>query len=87
MEIKNNFRILLAIKETRDGREYTYDDIYNETGISPRTLAGYKQNRVNRFDAATLLKVCEFLDCDIGDLLTVKNGSVPVHASLTASNI
>ena len=68
-QIRNRFRILLAQKEARDGREFTYSDIRDTTGISPSTISNYAKNRVTRFDAVTLIKLCDFLNCDLSDLL------------------
>ena len=67
--IRNRFKILLAQKEVRDGREYTYNDIREETGISSNTIANYAKNRVTRFDSVTLMKICDFLECELGELL------------------
>jgi DNA-binding Xre family transcriptional regulator len=69
VEVRNRFKILLAQKEARDGREYSYEDIYDATGISPTTISAYSKNRIGRFDAVTLVKLCDFLECSIGDLL------------------
>lgn len=68
-QIRNRFRILLAQKETRDGRRYTYEDIQNATNISPTTLASYAKGRVSRFDSRTLIALCDWLECEIGELI------------------
>lgn len=68
-KVRNRFKILLAQKEARDDRSYTYEDIYEATGISPTTLTNYAQGRVARFDETTLVKLCDWLDCDLSDLL------------------
>lgn len=68
-KVRNRFKILLAQKEARDGREYSYDDIYQATGISPTTLTSYSKGRVARFDEVTLIKLCDWLECELGDLL------------------
>ena len=67
--IRNRFKILLAQKESNDGRNYTYEDIYQLTGISPNTLTSYAKGRVSRYDAKTLTALCDWLDCDLSDLL------------------
>lgn len=68
-QIKNRFRILLAQKESRDGRRYTYDDIYQITGIGPGILSSYAKETVTRFDQKTLIKLCDFLECDLAELI------------------
>lgn len=68
-KIRNRFKVLLAQKEVRDGRAYTYDDIRSATGISATTLTSYARNRVTRFDESTLVTLCEWLECDLSDLI------------------
>lgn len=71
-KINNRLKILLAEKENREGRKITYETVQNETGISPSTLVGFANNRVTRFDEVTLVKLCEYFNCDIGDLLVLQ---------------
>lgn len=68
-KIRNRFKVLLAQKELRDGRSYTYDDIKAEVGISSTTLTSYAKGRVTRFDESTLVTLCEWLECDLSDLI------------------
>lgn len=68
-QIRNRFRILLAQKELRDDRRYTYDDIYEATGIGPGTLSSYAKNTVTRFDEKTLIALCDFLECELAELI------------------
>ena len=67
--IRNRFKILLAQKETRDGRKYTYDDIRAATKISPTTLSNYAQGTVTRFDEPTLVALCNFFECELAELI------------------
>lgn len=68
-KIRNRFEILLAQKQVRDGRSYTYEDIYAATGISPNTLTSYARQRVTRFDGKTVTALCDWLDCELSELL------------------
>jgi putative transcriptional regulator len=68
MAIYNRLKILIAEKEFREGRKWPYRAIAKETGISPTTLTKYI-NLGGGIDAGTLEKLCEFLDCQPGDLL------------------
>lgn len=68
-KIRNRFEILLAQKQVRDGRSYTYDDIYEASGISPNTLTSYTKQRVTRFDTKTVISLCDWLECDLSELL------------------
>lgn len=68
-KVRNRFRVLLAQKEVRDGRSYTYEDINEETGISPNTLTSYAKGRVSRFDERTIVALCDWLECELADLI------------------
>ena len=68
-QIRNRFKILLAQKEARDGRNYTYNDISQATGIAPNTLSAYANQSVSRFDESILVRLCEFFDCTLAELL------------------
>ena len=69
MAIRNRFKILLAEKETHDGRSYTYEQISAATGLSPTTITSYARGRVSRFDESTLVTLCDWLDCELSDLI------------------
>lgn len=67
--IRNRFRVLLAQKETRDERRYSYDDIAAVTGLSPTTLSAYANSKVSRFDESTLTALCDWLECSLSELI------------------
>lgn len=69
MAIYNRLKILIAEKEFREGRKLTYRTISQETGISTATLVLYMKQGVKNIDTGTLEKLCEYLDCQPGDLL------------------
>ncbi len=70
MAIQNKLKILLAQKELRENRKLTYRLVAKETGLAIGTLTEYMTQRVRRFDKSTLETMCEYLACDIGDLLS-----------------
>lgn len=72
MTVSNRFKILLAEKETRENRKLTYEVINNETGINPNTLVQYANNRVTLFNSSVIARLCEYFNCDIGDLLVLR---------------
>lgn len=76
-KIKNRFAELVAEKERREGRKWTYEDIRAETGVAMGTLSAYAQNRVRRFDAVTLKAFMAFFGCGISDLLVVETDEYP----------
>jgi DNA-binding Xre family transcriptional regulator len=67
--IRNRFKILLAEKETREGRKYTYLAIQAETGIATSTLTDWARGRTRYYSADTLAALCAFFECVPGDLL------------------
>lgn len=79
--IQNRFKILLAEKETREGRSWSYREIQSVTGITPRTLSEYSRNKTTRFDAGTLEALCQFFCCDPGDLIVRLSGTEPSKSS------
>jgi DNA-binding Xre family transcriptional regulator len=68
-KIRNNFKILRAQKEKELGRNLTYTEIYQITGVSPTILSGYATGSINRYDGDTLVRLCEFFNCSLSDLL------------------
>jgi putative transcriptional regulator len=71
--IVNRFRILLAEKETREKRHIPLTEVQRETGIAWTTLQAWANNEVQRFDAPVMAALCEYLGCEVGDLLRVRN--------------
>ena len=70
MAIYNRMKILIAQKEFKEKRKLTYRVIAEETGLSIGTITSYLTQRAGRFDAPTLEKLCNYFDCQPGDLLT-----------------
>jgi putative transcriptional regulator len=67
--IRNRLRVVLAEKETRDGRRYTYREIEDLTGVSTSTLTDWAKGRVKQYAVVTLAALCQFLECVPADLL------------------
>lgn len=64
------FRELQAEKQSREGREVaTYRAISAATGISPTTLTKWANNRVQDYDQDVIARLCDFFDCNVGDLI------------------
>jgi putative transcriptional regulator len=69
MPIINRFAFLLSERERKENRTITYEDIHAATGIAPSTLSRWSRNRITKFDAETLDSLCDYLDCELCDLL------------------
>lgn len=68
----SNFIKLLAQKEAREGIRYSQRDIAKATKMSPAVVSRWMSGDIEGASLVTVRKLCEFLDCDIGDLITLK---------------
>lgn len=69
MRIVSRFKILLAEKEIREKRQITLKDVAQETGVSIYTVTGFANNSLKEIPSEALLKICEYLDCEVGELV------------------
>jgi putative transcriptional regulator len=69
MPVVNRFRLLLAEKAQKGRRNIPLTEVERETNISWKTLQGWANNQVTRYDAPVIEALCEFLDCEVGDLI------------------
>lgn len=67
--IRNRLKILIAQKEVRDERKYTYMDIQEATGVATSTLTDWSNGKARLISVDTLAALCTFLECVPGDLL------------------
>ena len=68
-KVTNQFRILLAQKATKLQKNIALMDVQRETGIAWSTLNAWANNQVTRYDAPVIKALCEYFDCQVGDLL------------------
>lgn len=68
-KIRNNFKILKAQKEQEVGRNITYEEISELTGISPNTLSSYATGSVGRYDESTVIRLCDYFGVTLPELL------------------
>lgn len=68
-KIVNHFRILLAQKATGLQKNITLVDVQRDTGIAWSTLNAWANNQVTRYDAPVIQTLCEYFECQVGDLL------------------
>ena len=68
--VKNRFRVLLAERKKKMA------DVERETGLSKNCIRGlyYETAKGIRFE--TLEKLCNYLQCDIGDLFELEEEAV-----------
>lgn len=67
--VKNKFGILLAEKRIQEKDAIPLSQVAKDTGIARRTLYAWLSNKVDRFDAEVIDKLCQYFDVGLGDLL------------------
>lgn len=72
--IRNNFTKLLKTLEIERGRNVTYQEITEATGVASSTLSAYAQNSVRLYDATTVGRLCLFFGCELGEFLELGPG-------------
>lgn len=68
----SRFTTVLAKKEQRDGKRYTQKEIAELTGCSAATVSRFMKGNIEGANLATVRVLCEWLDCDVGDLITLR---------------
>jgi len=76
-KIVNHFRILLAQKATKQRKNIALMDVQRETGIAWSTLNSWANNLVTRYDALVIINLCEYFECQVGDLLVFEKDINP----------
>lgn len=61
--IKCKLKVLLAMNEL------TQKELAEKTGIRPPTISAMANSSAKHYPADVLNKICQVLDCSIGDLL------------------
>jgi len=63
MAVKCNLSTLMGAKRLN------IQDVFEATGLSRRTISELYHDKVTRIDYGTLNKLCDFLNCDVKDLI------------------
>lgn len=74
MTISNRFGVLLAEKSIAEKRNISVSEVARESGISRKTLQGWANNTVTRYDTPVLEALCKYFGCEPGDLIVRENG-------------
>lgn len=68
--LRNRFALLLAQKAEREGRRrIPHEEVAEATGVGLSTISRYANNRVGQYSDRVILALCEYLECEPGDLL------------------
>lgn len=76
-KVTNRFTQLLLRKMQRDGKRISNREVARSTGLSTLTVNDYANNKVTRFDATVLAKLCTYLDCSLDELLVMEDEDAP----------
>ena len=67
--ISNRFRVLLAHKAETEKRNISLAEVQREIKIPWTSLQKWANNNVTRFDSSVIIKLCDYLNCEINDLI------------------
>jgi putative transcriptional regulator len=67
--VRNRLLELIQERERKIGRRVKQHDIAQFVGVSDHTIINWIRNEVTRFDAPLIVGICEYFNCEIGDLL------------------
>jgi DNA-binding Xre family transcriptional regulator len=70
--IKNRFTELLGKKVREDGRRISQREVADTLNIAKGTIDRIALNKTTRYDEHVILALCNFLECDIGELLYIE---------------
>jgi putative transcriptional regulator len=59
----------MAEKQMREKRKINVAVLSRETNLTRVTITKWINNDLDRFEAATIVTLCAYFNCDIGDLL------------------
>lgn len=63
-KLKSKLHLLMGEKKIR-----SINQLHKETGITRKTLTRIYNDEANQLDFNTITALCEYFECDIGDLL------------------
>lgn len=73
--LKNRFRLLLAEKETREGRSISFREVGREADVAMSTIMGLTSGTMRAISAENIVALCSFLECNVGDLFYISEES------------
>lgn len=63
MQLKNNLRILMAVKK------YSMQDVHERTGLSRTTISKLFNESSTKIGFDTIVVLCNLFDCEVDELL------------------
>ena len=68
-KLYNRFRVLIAIKAETEKCNISLKEVQRVTEIAWTTLQSWANNDVTRYDAPVIIKLCDYLNCELKDLI------------------
>ncbi|HBI3636696.1 TPA: helix-turn-helix transcriptional regulator [Staphylococcus aureus] len=65
--MKNNFRVILAIKKI------SIADVFEDTGIAKTTLYGLYHEKTKNPDTSTIMRLCKYLEITPNEFFGIDN--------------
>jgi putative transcriptional regulator len=74
--VRCHLKVLLAQKEMRENRSISLRKVAQETSVNEYTVYGLANNTLREYPAGAIAKLCEYLNCEVGDLLKLEEAAV-----------
>lgn len=68
-KVRNRLLELMQERELKLGRRLKQVEIAEFVGVSGHTITSWIRNDVTRFDSNVIEGLCDYFDCEVGDLL------------------
>ena len=81
MTIRSNLTVLHSLKEAHERRRIPYREVGEKTGMTEAQLSRYMNNKVVLFHADTIEKLCDYYQCEPGDIIVRTTDDVEVVGS------
>jgi putative transcriptional regulator len=69
MAVKNRLVALIGEKQAKTNQKVSTTDVAEAVGLSRQAMHRWVQNEITSYPADTLDKLCQFFDCQPGDIL------------------
>lgn len=81
--LRNRFNLLLAQKALKEGRaKIVQSEVAAATGLADGTISRIATNKVKMYDNEVVIKLCEYFECEVGDLLYIYDPDTAVEGQL-----
>lgn len=67
--MKNRLTALMGEKQAKMNKLVTPVDVADAVGLSRQAIHKWIHNQIASYPADTLDKLCEYFDCEVGDIL------------------